>query len=101
MFIVGFSKLLANTVISTCFDANCPNPVISLKSYSIDLGIRPRGASVTSEVYFRDCVMQWFQNNVLSRCLQISDSGALYTGSRSYSQRNFDNGFLLVLPFNK
>ena len=36
----------------------------------------------------------------MSRCLPTSDSGALCTGSRSYSQRNFDNGFPLPLPFD-
>ena len=29
MFISGFSKLLANTVTSTCSDVNCPNPIIN------------------------------------------------------------------------
>ena len=100
MCIAGLSKLLANTVTGTCSDANCPNPIISLNSYSIDLGILPRSQFVTSQVYFRDCVMQWFQNNVMSRCLRTSNSGALCRGSRRYSQRNFDNGFPLLLPFN-
>ena len=88
MFIAGFSKLLVNTVTSTCSDANCPNPIISLTSYSFDLGMLLRGQFVTSQVYFQDCVMQWFQKNAMSRCLRTSNSGALCTGSRSYSQKN-------------
>ena len=43
--------------------------------------------------------MQWFHNNVMSRCWRTSNSGALCTGSRSYCQRNFDNGFPLLLSF--
>ena len=73
MFSAGLSKLLANTVTSTCSDANCPNPIISLNSYSIDLGIFPRSQFVTSQVYFQDCVMQWFQNSLMSRCLRTSN----------------------------
>ena len=101
MFIAGLSELLANTVTSTCSDANCPNPVINLNLYSIDLGILPKSQFVTSQVYFRDCVMQWFHNNVMSRCWTTSNLGALCTGSRSYMycQKNFDNGFPLLLPF--
>ena len=52
MFIAGLSELLANTVTNTCSDANCPNPIINLNSYSIDLGILPRSQFVTLQVYF-------------------------------------------------
>ena len=39
--ITGLAKVLSNTVTSTCSEPNCPLPVRSVKSYSIELGLLP------------------------------------------------------------
>ena len=57
LFIKGIDKVLVNTVTSTCSEPNCPQRVIQLKSYSIDLGVLPRAQHITPQIYFRDSAM--------------------------------------------
>ena len=104
MVIRGLAKVLSNTVTSTCSDPKCPLPVINLKSYSIDLGLLPRETNYFPQLYFRDCAMQWFGNNIIANCIRasrrVSSSGTMCPGTRSYSERKSDNGFPLLLLFN-
>ena len=100
LFIKGIDKVLVNTVTSTCSEPNCPQRVIQLKSYSIDLGVLPRAQHITPQIYFRDSAMHWFQNNIISNCMRRSITGIVCTGTRNCFERIFDNGFLIILPFN-
>ena len=102
-FISGLSKLLANTVTSTCSEPNCPKATINMKSYSIELGMLPRSQYVNTQMYFRNCAVQiylWFENNSVSKSMQKSNSDVVCSGTRNSSHRRFDNGFPLILPFN-
>ena len=99
-FISGLLKLLANTVTSTCSEPNCPKATINMKSYSIELGMLPRSQYVNTQMYFRSCAVQWFENNSVSKCMWKSNSGVVCSGTRNSSNRRFDNGFPLILLFN-
>ena len=71
-----------------------------MKSYSIELGMLPRSQYVNTQMYFRNCAVQWFENNSVSKCMRKSNSGVVCSGTRNSSHRRFDNGFPLILPFN-
>ena len=98
--ITGLAKVLSTTVTSTCSEPNCPLPIRNVKSYSIELGLLPGRKNCSPQLYFRDCAMQWFNNNIITNCMRTSISGNFCPDTRSCSERKFDNDFPLLLPFN-
>ena len=71
-----------------------------MKSYSIELGMLPRSQYVNTQMYFRNCAVQWFENNSVSKSMRKSNSDVVCSGTRNSSHRSFDNGLPLILPFN-
>ena len=66
----------------------------------LNSAFKPRSQYVNTQMYFRNCAVQWFENNSVSKCMWKSNSDVVCSGTRNSSHRRFDNGFPLILPFN-